>query len=341
MELSNPTPAYPEKTFGYSKESQLFNIKPTDTSVVSRQNVDFGPIAAIRPHAPLEFNIMGNNTNYIDMRNIRLHVKIKVIKGNGSLLTGTDDVALANMPISTLFSSCELYLQQRRVDSCSLYPYRAMIDTLLTSDSDEIYGELTLGLFDKEIFGTLDVTSANPPTGAPNIRMKNRSRHTELSKEVELVGKVHLDLFKCERYLLNAVQMQIIFRQSADAFRLLAPNEDVQYKVEIVDAFLRVPMLEMSNAIMVSHNDALSICPAYYPYTESDIKSFVISEGSAGRSLDNLYLGNIPNRITVVFVKKSAFNGSYNKNPFNFEHFKLSHMAFMINGTSFPAKGIA
>ena len=168
MESTATHPIYPEKTFGYSRESALFNIKPTDLSVISRQNVDFGPMAAIRAHAPIEFNILGNSSNYIDMKNIRLHIKVKITDATGNNITSSDDVTLANMPISSLFSSCELYLQQRRVDSCSLYPYRAMIDTLLTSDSDELKGELTLGLFDKEVFGSLGVTVANPDSGTIN-----------------------------------------------------------------------------------------------------------------------------------------------------------------------------
>ena len=340
MEPSNPTPAYPEKTFGYSSQVAIFTVKPTDASVVSRQNVDFGPIAAIRPFAPIEFNIMGNNSNYIDMKNIRLHIKVKLVKSNGDNITEDDDVALCNMPISSLFSSCELYLQQRRVDTCSLYPYRAMIDTLLFSESDEMSGELTLGLFDKETCGTLGVTKPNPDSGNMNMWLQARAQYTRESKEVELVGKVHLDVFKCDRYLINAVKMQVIFRQSSDAFRLLCESDSAGYKVQITDAFLRVPMLEMSNAIMVSHNDGLSLSPGFYPYTESDLKTFIISAASAGRNLDNLYLGNIPSRIIVAFVSQAGFNGAYNKNPFLFDHYKLSYLAFMINGNTFPSKGI-
>ncbi len=340
MEPSNPTPAYPQKTFGYSHQVAIFNVKPTDCSVVSRQNVDFGPIAAIRPHAPVEFNIMGNNSNYIDMKNIRIHVKLKITLPNGSSISENDHVALANMPISTIFSSCELYLQQRRVDTCLLYPYRAMIDTLLFSDTDEMSGELTLGLFDRETFGTLAITDPNPTEGPVNLRLNTRSDYTADSKEVELVGKVHLDLFKCDRYMINAVQMQVIFRQSTDAFRLLSGSNSTEYKVEITDVFLRVPMLEMSNAIMVSHNDGLSLSPAYFPYIESDFKTYVIPAGSAGRNIDNLYLGNIPSRVIVGFVNQSAFNGAYDKNPFLFDHFNLSYMAFMINGMTYPSKGI-
>ena len=133
----------------------------------------------------------------------------------------------------------------------------------------------------------------------------------------------------------------VIFRQSSDPFRLLSGGESTGYKVEITDAFLRVPMLEMSNAIMVSHNDASSICLAYYPYTESDIKSFVISEGSAGTNLDNLYLGNIPSSIVVASVKQTGFYRAYTSNPFNFEHFNLSYMAFMISRNTYPAKGFS
>lgn len=49
-----------------------------------------------------------------------------------------------------------------------------------------------------------------------------------------------------------------------------------------------------------------------------------------------IFEGDLPSRIIIVQVSQDAFNGSYTKNPFNFEHFNAQRISVNMNGRSYP-----
>ena len=42
--------------------------------------------------------------------------------------------------------------------------------------------------------------------------------------------------------------------------------------------------------------------------------------------------GQLPRRMVLAMTGNSAFNGTHNKNPFNFQHFGLTHLAVNYGG---------
>ena len=53
---------------------------------------------------------------------------------------------------------------------------------------------------------------------------------------------------------------------------------------------------------------------------------------------DNIYQGQLPNRIFVGMVDNDSFSGVYKKNPFNFQHYNISKIGCFVNGESLPTQ---
>jgi hypothetical protein len=55
-----------------------------------------------------------------------------------------------------------------------------------------------------------------------------------LSKSVQIMGKLHLDMFCQDKYLLNHVDLKIKLRRSRDAFALVADAANYKIKITLV-----------------------------------------------------------------------------------------------------------
>src|SRR5450432_2192110 len=44
----------------------------------------------------------------------------------------------------------------------------------------------------------------------------------------------------------------------------------------------------------------------------------------------------MPRRVIVVQLLQDAYNGAYDRNPFNFQHFEAQRISINMNGKSYP-----
>ena len=85
----------------------------------------------------------------------------------------------------------------------SLYPYRAYIEILLSYGPATKESQLTGVMWFNDTPGHQDKTTAS------NKGFTSRKALTAQSKSVQMMGKLHLDLFCQEKYLLNHVDLKI------------------------------------------------------------------------------------------------------------------------------------
>ena len=84
-----------------------------------------------------------------------------------------------------------------------------------------------------------------------------RQRHIAESRIVEMMGRLHVDLFLQDRFLLNGVSVKIRLVRSKDAFSLMAGGQNPDYKVQIVDAVLFARKAVLSPTVQMAHIKAL------------------------------------------------------------------------------------
>ena len=77
---------------------------------------------------------------------------------------------------------------------------------------------------------------------------------------------------------------------------------------------------------------------AHYSLTHTQIKTFRASSGARQVSIDNAFLGPIPEEILIAFVKNTAFVGSASTNQFHFHHYDMSNLVLFVNGVKNPSE---
>lgn len=323
-------------------ELSLFTEPTTIQGIEKIKYVDYRPVAQLKDSSAIEFHIPGAGNHYVDLKNTKLHVALRLLKPDSMPINSEDSVGLVAVPMHSLFSQIDLYLNQENVTpSSTLYPYKAYAEKLLTTCTTRNHpqSKAELHILDgswvegaSSNFATSDPNEAHP---LHNEGLYLRSQFTALGRKVELEAPLHLDLAQADRYILHAVDIRLKLYPTQNAFRLMTASGQ-QYQVEIVDAFLKVCKVQVSPEIILAHNTVLETKKALYPYTKTDLKTYTVPEGQYTANIENPYQGIVPNKLFVFFVQSAAFNGDYSLNPYNLRHYDIRSAGFYLDGISVP-----
>ena len=110
------------------------------------------------------------------------------------------------------------------------------------------------------------------------------------------------------------------------------------HKVKLTKAYLKVRKVKVTPNVSIAHELALKKGPAIYPVRCVECKTFIIPTGNPSLRKDNLYNGLVPNTFVFGMVDSAAFNGNYEKNPYNFKTFTTSFIGITVNGEKVPFK---
>ena len=331
---------------GHNKNISLFYKPMIDDTILRREWIEYRPVGELSSNAAIEFNIAGNSTKYIDLKNTTLKIKCRILKADGTKLPSSavkgaesipndSKVGCVNLFLQSMFSQVDVSLQQIIIsaDISTRYGLKAYIDTILNYGTQAGETKLSSQLFAKDA-GDLD--DSNPITGT-NSGLLLRQDKTEGSKYVDLQGPIYIDICQQDRYILNGVSINFKFWPSDIKFKLMSSNPKPEYKIDIQSAVLQVCMLELNPSVMVGHAEALKHQPARYYFEKSNIKTYAIATGQYSFTIEDLYQGNIPTKVVIGFVKSSSLAGSFSENPFNFQTLNLNFLSYYVNGQSYPA----
>ena len=319
----------------------IFAIPPLQTSVEHGCWVQYQPLATITDSGPIEFIVKGDSENYLDLTNSYIHAQVKVVKPNDTTLTEDDDnlVAPLNLFLHTLFTEVDVTLNGTLVSSSTnTYPYRAYMETLLNYGKDAKESQLNTSGYYKEGDPNFHFSAANANEG-----LRKRRHLINRSKTVDLIGRIHSDIFTQNRYMLNGVDLRLRFVRSKNSFALLAvPAKEgdptIQYKIKVEHMSLFVRKAKLNPTIVLAHAKALQTATSKYPVKRVVTKIFSVPQGVMNFVKDNLYLTQKPQRLVLGFVLSKAFNGDYSKDPFEFRHFHINSLALFSDGQQIPNK---
>jgi len=138
-------------------ELDLFSVPPTQTSMAQGSWVEYHPMTTVTDGSPIEFDISGTGEDYIDFANTMLYVKAKVTLNNGNDLAANAAVGPVNLFLHSLFSQVDISQNGTLITaSTNTYPYRALLETLLSYGEDAKKTQLTSALFYKDQAGRMD-----------------------------------------------------------------------------------------------------------------------------------------------------------------------------------------
>ena len=322
---------------GVKTELDLFTVPPTQNSIIDSHVVEHQPMSSLDSGGPIEFLIPGSGDDYLDLANTMLHVQAKVTRANGDDLDLVDPVAPVNNWLHALFSQVDVYLNGTLVTpSTNTYAYRAYIETLLSYGPDAKDTQLTSQLWHKDTATRMDaVEIADGP--AANEGFVVRRESILRSRLVDMMGRLHVDLFLQDKFLINGVDVKIRLVRSKPAFALMAGgNHD--YKIQIVNAALFAKKATLNPTVQMAHIKALEKSPVKYPMRSVECKVYSIPAGTRSHTYENLFLGTLPKRLVVCCIDNDAYNGVYAKNPFHAKNNDINFHAVYVDGRQIPSK---
>ena len=295
---------------GVNSELDLFAVPPTQTSIEDGRWVEHQPLTSLESGGPIEFVIPGTGDAYLDLANTYLLIRAKVVRGVGTDLAADTPVAPVNNWLHSLFSHVDGYLNDTiATPSSNTYPFRAYVDTVLSYGDEAKNTQLTSQLWYKDTTGHMDATNVD----GGNTGLNERRRYIAESRIVEMMGRLHVDLFLQDRFLLNGVSVKTRLVRSKDAFSLMAGGQNPDYKVQIVDAVLFARKAVLSPTVQMAPIKALEKGTARYPIRPVDCKVYSIPQGAMSHTHENLFLGTLPKRQIIWCIDNDAYNGEFSK----------------------------
>ncbi len=240
-------------------EVNLFSIPPTQTSLEKGRWIDYYPLLSVEnDEGPITF-LVADTDDYIDLSKTILVVEGKVVKADGTNLSGNEQASIApvNNFLHSLFKQVDVYLNGKQVTpAMGTYAYRAYIETLLNYDVSAKEFQLTSALYYKDTPGQMDETRSLPSektityaTGAQTGSSPNKTNVTSTfklpvpgsgnqgfakrhqfiqgGKLLTMSGPVFADVLMSNRLLLNMVDLKLILNRNSDQFCLMDKNSNV------------------------------------------------------------------------------------------------------------------
>ena len=178
--------------------------------------------ASHSPDGPmLEFEVLGDRNNFIDLQRTRLEIVLRVVQNNGNVLrTHATDAGLrdtpylVNNPVSSLFSECTLSLNGEKFQQPMLILHIKVLLKLnfLTVLTPKKTWLACQGYYYEDNPADVDGTAGRA------VDVAERNCLVEASAELRLFGKIACDFLSCDKHLISGVTARFSLRRSPNDF---------------------------------------------------------------------------------------------------------------------------
>ena len=312
----------------------IFDKEPIQTDIKNCFDVNYYPLSNLGDYNPIEFHIPGSVEEYIDCDHIFIEVTVKITeKGGAAIVTGTDKAGFINLVIGSLFADVSLTISDTQVEGGQcMYSYASYMSTLMQFTPQAQKSHMAVLGWKKD--------EANKMEDAGNAGFVTRMNWTLNSKDATFIGPVYLDFFRQSRYLISQTDMRLKFTLNKPEFAIMGLGTGSDYQFAISKAVLRVRRVTVNPSVINGHAVGLNKHNAIYPVLHTDVTNFTIPKGQSNFTKDNLFPLQAPKMLMIAMVENDSFNGSYTKNPYNFQHFNLSRLGLFANGIAIPGRPV-
>ena len=300
-------------------ELRVFDHEMPQIVVEDANFMDVNPQTSLSENAnTIEFAINASETEYLDLNDTLLYLRLNVMAGDGKDLPKGSLVTPANFFMNALFNDVTLQLNDTVIEGGNqLYAYKSTFESIFGFSNTAKKIQLRpMGFNDDEV---------------------ERKSWIEESKPMELMGALRLDFLNQPKYLIPGVNVRIKLQRASNRFALIhGAGKPI---IKLTHAKLYVRRVRVSPAIGLAHAKGLSHSKnAIYQYNRGQLISYSIAQGSLSHYNDNLFSTRLlPKFVVVAFVKAVAFNGrELESNPFHFEHFNACSVGLFRDGQSLP-----
>lgn len=315
-----------------SSTLDLFSVPPTTTDIKHGHWVEYTHLNPLTDEGPIIFDIPSDKNDYISLKDSYMHVRAKIVNADGSDIANDAEVAPCNNLLQSIFKQVDVSLNNQTVtSSTNTYHLRAYIENLLSYGTEAKSSQLTAGLWYKDTAGELETI------GDGNNGYAKRKALAAGSRTIDLLGRIHSDMFSQPRHLLQGIDMKLKFvRNPADLVLMAAQNSTFKLKILSFNLFIR--KVKAMETTQFCHIQALSKTPAKYPLRRVEVTHYSLPAGTMIDEQNTLLNGQIPNRVVIGCIDSAAMTGQFNKNPYNFKNYNIKQCALNIEGEQIPLK---
>ena len=171
----------------------------------------------------------------------------------------------------------------------------------------------------------------------PNPGFVTRRDYIAGSRVVDMIGRLHVDMFLQDKFLINGVDVKLRLVRSTSEFALIAGGAN-EYRIVVANASLFVKKAALNPAVQKAHIMALERTTVKYPLRPVECKVYSIPTSALSHTHENLFLGSLPKRLVLCCIDNDAYNGTYATNPFHAKNNAISFVSVYVDGRQIPAK---
>jgi len=321
--------------------SDLFQPELIEASVVSRHGYIIRP-NSLTNVGPMHIHIPAEGVQYMDPASLRINADIRIKKKNAT--TGAWDnlveadsskVAPYNNLGNNLFRSIELFMDQKQITVVTTpsYPLKCYIETLLSYGKDAEDGHLRCSYWKKDKAGKHDIP-------AENDAFAERHKYIEKSRKVRICEPLKVELAAFDKVMATGLTFDLSFNLN-HAGNILQRTGTDEYQIQYDDFYLTFDRVVLAPSIHASIERTLSSGKTIsYNYVKGLLRTKQVPLGESNVIWQNLSHSTLPETIAICMVDSLAFNGAYDKNPYNFQHFNLKEIVLRVNSRSIPIQPI-
>jgi hypothetical protein len=341
----------------HTEDLALFSRPPVNVAERKKMWVDHLP--SFVGKSSVQFTIPGTGSQYTDLSQTELYVKVSIKKKNGLIFEQTEDtlaIPVDNV-LHSLWSNVDVKLNGVLVSTSNTnYMYKAYLETLLNYNQKARDNQLSMIGFtgDSGNFDQRDYDGV-PANGGLQSRFdmwkgistiyntKTRFQEGNDPDEeftdpscVEFMGPLKADICTQDRLIMNGVSIDITLHPNSNKFFLTTFPDATEAEFKIEEIVLKVCKVSLSDAAFIAIEDHLNEKPALFPFKRTIVRTFTVNAGAYNDIAEDMFQGEVPSRLIVGMVDAQAYAGSYGLNPYRFRDFNLSSLAFYVDGESTP-----
>ena len=319
-------------------ELDLFKRISYQKSIDNSLFIEYRPTSSLTESSTIEFLIPITLDEYLDLQNVFLTYRGKLVKKDGSNFESTQDGRFALIPYGLLgiFDQISIFIGTTLISqAANTSHYMSYIDLLKEATIDKSKTFLKTSGF---------VSSFDQTTTDENYIDNEYSKLFQRSKEFQFYGRIHGGIFDSDKLLLNGLNLRLILNRAPTQFACMGKAAvtgasalaATEPKLKLEDISLFVRKVKVTKSILLAHDKVLQSTRAIYPFRRKIIKVFNLPSNQSVFMVDNVVTGQMPARLILGIVSNNAYAGSYTLNPFAFKHYSLNFLVVHLNNESFP-----
>lgn len=301
-----------------------------DATVRSFTEHELRPVNGMRS-IPYRFDLQAKTGSVIDLNRTLLELKLKLVTADGFDVVGDHNVALVGNPISALWKTVEVRLNEQliNVESSRHIVQKGTIEAWLSHREMD----------DRSV--SLALPGADTKGGsAPNPW---RTMDFQAGNQVQFIGQPPVDLLKAREFLSPRNLLSLAFYPE-DHDKLILNADNPGYRIVIASMVLHIRQVEVAPKALSDlpqpDRDQKEVyhgrfgCIRDYQIPKSTLHWSQPVIGGDGRLPKYVLLG----MVDAVATGSADADGKKTKGPCYFEHFDLAKCSIRAGEKYFPVK---